>query len=143
MTPVASVVGGNKARLVSFSELPADTFGSDEMDMFERHISLGCRFYAFEIEEGWQPLLFKKRRMAGLQVADLLYCRNNKAFQKNIGPVARSFLKQRVPLIVMDNPVFGRAPGTKFTKRWRRMGTEELSPNTTDYTSTEIVMFDF
>jgi len=143
MTPVASMIGGNKSRLVAFSELPGGVLTDCEQDLFERHIQRGCRFYAFETEEGWHPLLFKKRHMLGIPVADLLYCRDNAAFHKNIGPVARSILKQGIPLIVMDNPVFGRAPGIKFTSRWRRMGTAELSPNTTDYTSTEVVLFDF
>jgi hypothetical protein len=112
--------------------------------LLRAHAGAGCVVLICERNDGPEPFVFLKRRVAGLPfpVMQLIYASGADSFAACAGPLGRFLLRQGAPVVILDAPAPIRSlAGVWFKHRGARYYKGPEQPRLNDLAFTEMVMF--
>lgn len=143
LLPQASLRPAHGARVIELERTPKNAIADETRHRLARHTEFGCIALALDVEGLWLPLLFKPCARRGIPGLRLIYCEDHILLRRAISPVARALLRRGKLFLIRDleageKPGFGIArPGFAL-----KYATRSQFSNRTDYTGTELCLFD-
>ena len=134
---------GGDARVVRLDDY-AGREAMPDYDLLRAHADAGCTVLVCETQDGPEPFVFLRRRIARapFAVMQLVYARDTAAFVACAGPLGRLLLGQAIPWVICDadGPISG-LPGLFFKDRTPRYYKGPNRPALNDLAFTEMVVF--
>ena len=97
-------------------ELPAAPFDPAERDILRHHAEQGCLTLWCETAERAYPFVFRPRvAKRAIPCAQLIYCSDIGDFVRFAGPIGRTLVRHRKPIVIIDSN--GAIPGLLGTYR--------------------------
>lgn len=133
---------GHRARVQTWSSVEAEKLPPHERRLLADHSGYGCLSLVVTREGRATPLVFRRLRLKGVPVAQLVWCRDIADMAPLAGAVGRFLARNGMALIAIDSngPIPG-LPGRYFADRAPKYYRGPARPRSGDLSYSELALF--